>query len=95
MRTQHPLAGKTVRLKLATADQDNLDGSEYRLEDWWANVSGGSWMEANGNPAAIKYAFRIGFATNPPADDEVVYGKVGLYGHLIHVSEIGEELPAA
>ena len=87
----HPLAGKTVTLKLIAPDP-NLDGKEYRIEDWWDRIAGKSWGACDGNPACLKYAMRTGFGGGVPSNDEVVYGKVGPYGHLIHVSELGEEV---
>ena len=48
-------------------------------------------MDSQGNPACIKYAFRSGFGGLPP-DNEVVYGKVGALGYLVHSSELGEEV---
>ncbi|MFJ4828463.1 hypothetical protein ACIP79_00755 [Streptomyces sp. NPDC088747] len=80
----HPNAGRTVTVDMG-------DGPvPYDIEDWWDRISGGSWMFAEGNPAALKYAVRSAFA-NLPTDDEVVYGKVGHLGHIVHVSEIKEE----
>lgn len=88
--TQHPLAGATVKLNLKS-ESDIRTGDEYRIEDWWDHLTGGSWMGANGNPACIKYAIRTGSSHGDiPLDDEVVYGKVGAFGHLVHVSELGE-----
>lgn len=84
----HPLAGKKVKLKV----NDNPDfqtGDVFSVEDYWENVSGDSWMNATGNPAALKYAMRSAMC-GLPIDNEVVYGKVGAYGHLVHVSELGE-----
>lgn len=79
-------AGKTFAI-----DIKGIDGDEIRVEDWWDRVSGGSWMTAEGNPAALTYAMRTGLSCpEVPTDDEVVYGKVGPYGHLVHVSELGE-----
>ena len=83
----HPLAGKTVRLKCGEPDQDGLNGSEFHVEDWWIRVAGKSWMVCDGNPACLKYAVRSGFG-GLPIDDKVVYGKVGVLGHLVHESEI-------
>lgn len=83
----HPLAGQTV--KLADSAGPELAGQVYRVEDWWDRASGGSWTMAQGNPAAMKYAMRSGLS-GLPLDDEVVYGKVGMYGHLVHISEIVE-----
>jgi hypothetical protein len=72
----------------ATVTADIGRGDEqFRIEDWWDRVSGGSWMSAQGNPAALIYAMRS--AGKFPADDEVLYGKdfQGM-GHLLHVSEV-------
>lgn len=91
-RDTHPLAGQTVILNTkGESDPDHLDGSEFRIEDWWVNVSENntSWMWCDGNPACMKYGIRSGIDALP-TDDEVVYGKVGSFGHLIHVSELGE-----
>jgi hypothetical protein len=87
----HPLAGRTVRIRDGVRDpaQNQVaGGAEYRLEDWWDRVSGGSWMTAQGNPAALHYAMRTAFSGDVPTDDEVVYGKIGHLGHLVHVSEL-------
>ena len=73
-------AGKTYLLKDGT--------TEYRVEDWWDRVSGGSWMDAVGNPAALQYAMRS--AGVLPLDNDVVYGKIGSFGHLIHITELAE-----
>jgi hypothetical protein len=88
-------AGKVVKLalKVRPGFEDapgilELQGQEMVVEDWWLNVYGESWMWAKGNPAALKYALRTGFACDVPTDDNVLYGKVGLFGHLVHVSEV-------
>lgn len=83
----HPLAGQTVKVDFGESG-GNIQGiQEYRVEDWWDKLTGGSWMSADGNPAAMLYGMRSGFKGNP-IDNEVVYGKVGPFGHLVHVSEI-------
>lgn len=46
-------------------------------------------MSADGNPACMNYAIRAGFS-DLPTDDEVLYGKIGGFGHLVHISEIEE-----
>jgi hypothetical protein len=85
-RDPHPLAGKAVTIKRGTYKDE-----KYRLEDWWENVSGKSWQISQGNPAALSYAIRrSGLKDDLPLDDEVVYGKIGPLGHLVHVSELGE-----
>ena len=89
--TSHPLARKTVILDVKNDDPDHLNGKEYIIEDWWDKLGGVSWMNSNGNPAALKYAMRSGFG-DLPNDDEVVYGKVGGLGHIIHVTELGDQV---
>lgn len=76
-----PLAGKTVRIA-----GGRLAGSDYVVEDWWDRVAGRSWMHCDGNPACLEYAV----ASRTPIDNEVLYGKVGGAGKLIHISDIGE-----
>lgn len=89
-RPKHPLAGKTVTLEIAGVDPDQIHGQQYTIEDWVQNVTGQSWMVMQSNPAALKYAIRSGFSGLLPTDNEVVYGKVGGFGHMIHDSELGE-----
>ena len=86
-QTKHPLAGKTVRLKKSIIDIQGLAGKEYRIEDWWDRLDGKSWQDYEGNFACLHYSARR-LMNNLPMDDEVVYGKVGILGHIIHVSEI-------
>jgi len=87
MKQKHELAGKTVRLNCAS-DSDKLNGQEFVVEDYWENIAGRSWMFCDGNPACMKYAIRSAFA-GLPTDNNVVYGKVGGFGHIVHVSELG------
>lgn len=78
----HELSGKVVTIK-----SGQHSGKEYRVEDYWDRVGGGSWMNATGNPACLIYAMRS--ATDRlPLDNEVLYGKIGGAGHLVHVSEV-------
>jgi len=84
----HPMAGKTVRIKKEAKhfQVPDFGGSEFVVEDWWDRVSGQSWMVCDGNPACMVYAMRS--AGQTPIDNEVVYGKIGLLGHLVHTQEI-------
>ena len=89
----HPLAGKTV--KISTCVKDPVQGAvtgdaEYRIEDWWVRVGSAPWGVARGNPACLHYAMRIA-GTSISLDDEVLYGKIGALGYLVHVSEIEYE----
>jgi hypothetical protein len=85
-RESHALAGQTVTL---VSSDPSFNGQQYRIEDWWENVYGQSWMTSEGNPACLKYAMRSVFCALP-MDNEVVYGKIGGIGHLVHVNELGE-----
>jgi len=88
----HPLAGQTVQLNLRRPGAPGPGHSQvsFTVEDYWDRVAGVSWRDANGNPAALSYALRAG-TLGLPVDDEVLYGKVGDSGLLVHVSEV---LPA-
>lgn len=74
----HPLAGQRVKINLADGGGTTpglQTGDIFRVEDWWDHLTGGSWMYAVGNPAALAYAVRTAF---------------GAFGHLIHAAELGE-----
>lgn len=89
----HPLAGQTVTIKDGAIDPGQgcvVGGAAFKIEDWWDKITGKSWMWSNGNPAALHYAIRAVY-NNLPFDDEVVYGKIGSLGHLVHMSEIIKE----
>ena len=86
------LAGQTVVLKEnigSAAMIGRLGGAAFRVEDFWDRISGQSWMDATGNPACLVYAVRSATTAHPtPTDNEVLYGKVGSFSVLVHVSEI-------
>ncbi len=75
--TESPLAGKLVQIETGV-----LTGHMLRVEDWWDRIAGRSWMHCDGNPACLVYAMR----EPTPLDNEVVYGKIGNAGTLVHVS---------
>lgn len=83
----YPRAGQTVKVHPKYPVGDLIDGADYHVEDYWHVITGKSWQIADRNPAAIQYAVRAGFS-DLPLDDEVVYGKIGALGYLVHVSEI-------
>jgi hypothetical protein len=88
----HELAGKTVVLNDTASDpvQKQVEpGNLFQVEDWWDVLTGKSWTVSNGNWAAMHYGMRIA-TSGLPLNDEVVYGKIGAFGHLVHVSELGE-----
>lgn len=87
--TAHELAGQTVTVITAQALFFQPDSTvQARVEDWWDRVSGGSWMDATGNPACLDFAVRSAVC-DLPTDDEVLYVKTNDgRGHLVHVSEV-------
>lgn len=90
--TKSELSGKTVKIKKDSKhfQQPEFGGSDFRVEDWWDRLVNKSWMFCDGNPAAMVYGIRSGL-NGLPTDNEVLYGKVGALGHLVHVSEIESE----
>ena len=97
MREKFKYAGMEVKIKenagLSMCGEE-LSGKMFRIEDWFENVIGCSWMNANGNPTALEYAMRTGLTANnnvPIFSNDVLYGKVGMFGHAFHVNEL--ELP--
>lgn len=83
MREKSELAGKTVTIISGT-----YKGAEYLIEDWVENVMGQSWKDCTGNPACLNYAMRASSRDNLILDDNVLYGKIGCLGELIHIREI-------
>lgn len=78
------LADKTVSII-----SGKFKGNEYLVEDWWDRIGSESWMHTVGNVACLNYAVRSSsLVDNLPFDDEVLYGKIGNLGYLIHISEI-------
>lgn len=95
MREIFEYAGKTVRVKPGVGLNkfgQNMSGRDFEIEGWYENVAGTSWVCADGNPEALWYAIRIRFngANNnvPAFSNDVVYGKIGAFGHLFHVNEL-------
>jgi len=86
-REKSPLAGKTLTIK-----SGELAGQEITIEDWWENVHGESWMAYGFQPpAVIQYAARV-HVDKLPIDDDVLYGKIGNAGYLVHISELEGEV---
>lgn len=84
MKTKQHLIGKTV-----TIEKGVYAGNDYTIEGYWDELTGKSWGDTCGNPACLKYAFRIA-GGDVPTDDRVFYGKIGYLGELIHECEVGE-----
>jgi hypothetical protein len=81
----HEFAGKKVEIISGP-----FEGQTYLVEDWWDRVAGKSWMDCVENLACLEYAVRSaseGFGFS----NEVVYGKFGGLGKLIHISQLATE----
>lgn len=85
-RSKSPLAGKTVKIKTG-----ELAGLEIIIEDWWENVHGATWRFSAEVPAVMFYAARRTRDHHLPLDDDVLYGKIGNFGYLVHISELGDK----
>lgn len=86
--TQHPLAGQIVTVSAHLPGVGPGEHS-FKVEDWNDRVFGKSWMFMEGHPVSLLYAVRSARA-GLPTDNDVVYGKVGSLGHLVHVSEFAQ-----
>ena len=88
---KHPMAGKVMRIKREAQhfQYPDFGGSEFYVEDWWDRLMNESWMNCMGNMACEAYATRSAIE-DLPLDNEVVYGKVGMFGSIVHVSELEE-----
>lgn len=85
-KTKHHLIGKTVII-----EKGIYAGNDYTIEGYWDELTGKSWGISDGNPACLKYAWRISTVdTDVSTDDRVFYGKIGYLGELIHECEVEE-----
>lgn len=89
---KHDRAGQVVQVTLKTPIIAGVDAGlkvmTFQIEDWWDHLTGASWMDSDGNLAALSYAMRS--AASLPIDNNVIYGHnadSGI-GHLIHASEL-------
>ena len=78
---------KRIKMSATHPQVSNFGGSEIWIEDLWKNVNGQSCQYSEGNPAVLIYALRVS-QNNLPIDDNVYYGKIGSFGHLVHESEL-------
>lgn len=85
----HPLAGQAVQVEFKGVGHMQLGTGTFPfdVEGWWDGLTGKSWMDSDGNPAALIYAARVG-ALRLPMDDQVLYGKIHGVGVLVHETEL-------
>ena len=84
-----PLYQKEVKIKphVYHFQIKNFGGSIIKIDDWWDRMSGGSWMEWNEYAVCTIYAMRV-VLNDIPSDNNVLYGKIGDSGYLVHISEL-------
>lgn len=89
-----PTFERFARVPLAREVTTNMQfipaGTEVEVEGYWDEVTGGSWMFADGNPACLVYAMRS-VEADLPLDNDVLYVKHEGLGSLVHVSELVTE----
>lgn len=81
----NPLAGKTVTLN---ASSEWEEGTEYRVEGPAVDVLG----THPGNAARLFGSLRMINDGIPydPTDPDLLYGKIGSLGYMVHASEVRE-----
>lgn len=83
-------SGQSLKIKDGFTDPFNGKipaGTEYLVEGYWDEVTGKSWRVSSENPAALNYLARVS-RQHLPIDNDVLYGKIGPYGFLVHISEV-------
>jgi hypothetical protein len=80
-------AGKRIQLTEKAFHDLGSNEKYIYIEDWWDRVYGESWMHICGNPACLGYAIRSA-KVKLPIDDEVLYGKIGIFGYIVHETEL-------
>jgi hypothetical protein len=85
--TEHPLAGKTVRI---SSKDGGYNGRDFTVQDWFDRLVPVEWKLLDQHPQVSQYSYHVGSA-NLPADEDVVYGKAGLIPMMVHTSELTEE----
>lgn len=92
----HPLAGRKVRLNDTAEDPYRgilVPGQVFEVENWYDRIDPAkpvSWM-SDATWHTMHYGQRVNYLGRLP-DDEVVYGHVDGFGHIVHVSELGAEV---
>lgn len=81
----------SIKHSPALAAKYGVANPVIKIEGRDKDVFGRSWMNANGNPAALGFAVRTGFEHIDGADDsEVYYGKINGMGELVYAAELEE-----
>lgn len=88
----HPLAGQTVKVHPRLDHNLLVDGADFTVTDWVDRMDPEtSWslpeLAQRGNYAAKQYLARVDVC-ELPQDSEIVYGKIGGLGYIVHVSEL-------
>lgn len=92
MKATHELARKKVKLNLLaeyppfTNLNPIFSGDVFIVEDWADNALGKKWEDQN-TFTTVSFDERT---RNLDVDDDVIYGHVNGYGHLVFASELGD-----
>jgi hypothetical protein len=87
-KTKSPLAGKEVSIRECDYPT-SLCGKTFIVEDWWDRVQvseGKSWRDCHEYLVCANYKMRM--TRREQNDDEVLYGRIGPFNYLVHVSDI-------
>ena len=76
------LAGKTVKIALG-----EFEGESFAVEDFACNVLGTDrWIMNYGNPTVLEYLMTHSYY--PGATTSALYGKVGMFAHILDFAEL-------
>ncbi len=70
-------------------------GETYWVEGLWNKMSGNkNWIEDINRIGCVEFLARSSTEQgyNPMEHDKIYYGKIGMFGKLIHESQLGEEI---
>jgi len=86
------LKGKTVKIKkeVFEPNTDFFISENFVVEDWYDRVRKKDWKREakfSTDCECLLYASRAE-STNLPDDEQILYGKVGEWKHMMHISEI-------
>lgn len=66
----------------------NLGGAIFEVEGWCKNIFGDDWRNSDLFPIKV-YLDRINdFNPSVPDDGQAVYGKIGMFGYIFHITEL-------
>lgn len=87
------LRGKKFRVRQSVGKgllDRQLGGKIFVAEGYWHELTGKSWADWDlGNPAVYEFCKRtLGKYVDEPTENNVIYGHIDGYGHLLHEDEL-------